>query len=137
MSQSHPPIQPILTSVAPHLYVRDFNASIDFFTTKLGFTIDFVYGEPPFYGEVSRDNAKLALRFVEEPCFVAEIREREHLLSASITLGSADEIKQLYLQFQAFNVPMHQTLQHEPWGAKTFILSDPDGNLLLFASPAS
>lgn len=137
MSQSHPPIQPILTSVAPHLYVRDFNSSIDFFTTKLGFTIDFVYGEPPFYGEISRDNAKLALRFVEEPCFVEEIREREKLLSASITLGSADEIKQLYLQYQALNVPMHQTLRNEPWGAKTFIVSDPDGNLLLFASPGS
>ncbi|HWZ12849.1 MAG TPA: VOC family protein, partial [Acidobacteriaceae bacterium] len=63
MSQTHPHSQPILTSVAAHLYVRDLKASTDFFTTKLGFTIDFVYGDPPFYGQVSRDNALLALRW--------------------------------------------------------------------------
>jgi len=49
MSQSHPRSQPILTSVAAHLYVRDIQASIAFFTARLGFTIDFVCGDPPFY----------------------------------------------------------------------------------------
>jgi hypothetical protein len=29
-----------------------------------------------------------------------------------------------------------QTLRKEPWGAKTFIVKDPDGNLLLFSGPA-
>jgi hypothetical protein len=29
-----------------------------------------------------------------------------------------------------------QTLRREPWGARDFILRDPDGNLLLFAGPA-
>jgi hypothetical protein len=27
-------------------------------------------------------------------------------------------------------------LRKEPWGAETFIVKDPDGNLLLFAGPA-
>jgi catechol 2,3-dioxygenase-like lactoylglutathione lyase family enzyme len=137
MSQTHSHSQPILTSVAAHLYVRDLKASTDFFTEKLGFAIDFVYGDPPFYGQVSRDNARLALRHMDEPCFVEGIRQREDLLSASITLGSADEIEQLFLDFQAADVPFAQVLRNEPWQAKTFIVKDPDGNLILFAGPAN
>jgi catechol 2,3-dioxygenase-like lactoylglutathione lyase family enzyme len=137
MSQSQPHSQPILTSVAAHLYVRDLNASTDFFTMKLGFTIDFVYGDPPFYGQVSRDNARLILRCMDEPHFAGDIREREDLLSASITVASAEEIKQLFLAYQAAAVTFHQALRKEPWGAKTFVVRDPDGNLILFAGPAN
>jgi catechol 2,3-dioxygenase-like lactoylglutathione lyase family enzyme len=136
MSHAHPHIPPILTSVAAHLYVRDLKASTDFFTTKLGFAVDFIYGDPPFYGQVSRDNARLALRFMDEPFFVEDIRQREGLLSASITLASADEIKRLFLAYQAADVPLSQSLRNEPWQAKTFIVKDPDGNLILFAAPA-
>jgi catechol 2,3-dioxygenase-like lactoylglutathione lyase family enzyme len=137
MSETQPYNQPILTSVAAHLYVRDLEASTDFFTAKLGFSIDFVYGDPPFCGQVSRDNARLALRHMDEAFFAEDIRQREGLLSASITLGSADEIKQLFLTYQNVDVPMAQPLRNEPWGAKTFIVNDPDGNLILFAGPAN
>jgi catechol 2,3-dioxygenase-like lactoylglutathione lyase family enzyme len=131
------PPRPIFTSVAPHLYVRDLHASTDFFTTKLGFAIDFVYGDPPFYAQVSRDQARLALRSMDEPVFAEGIREREELLSASITLARADEIRRLFLAWQANGVPFAQLLHTEPWGAQTFIVRDPDGNLILFAGPAS
>jgi catechol 2,3-dioxygenase-like lactoylglutathione lyase family enzyme len=137
MSKTHPHSQPILTSVAAHLYVRDLKASTDFFTAKLGFAVDFIYGDPPFYGQVSRDNARLALRSMDESFFAEDIRQREDLLSASITVASADEIKQLFLAYQAADVPLAQPLRNEPWGAKTFIVKDPDGNLILFAGPAN
>ena len=51
-------------------------------------------------------------------------------------LDTEEEIKQLYLEYQAAGVTFAQTLRREPWGAKTFIVKDPDGNLLLFAGPA-
>ncbi len=85
---------PILTSISPQLFVADIKTSCDFFTGKLGFAIDFVYGDPPFYAQVSRDNAHLSLRHMDEPVFAANVREREHLLSASITLATAEETKQ-------------------------------------------
>jgi hypothetical protein len=78
--------RPVLSSTAAQLFVADIKASCDFFTEKLGFAIDFVYGDPPFYGQVVRDNAQLALRLVCEPVFVGDVREREHLLSAGITV---------------------------------------------------
>jgi len=131
----HPVARPILTSTAAQLFVADIQASCDFYTQKLGFAVDFVYGDPPYYGQVSRDHARLALRMVCEPVFL-DIREREHLLSASLTVATADEIKQLFLSYQAAGVRFHQTLKKEPWGARTFIVTDPDGNLILFAGPA-
>jgi catechol 2,3-dioxygenase-like lactoylglutathione lyase family enzyme len=127
--------RPILTSISAQLFVTDIQASCDFYADKLGFTVDFIYGDPPFYAQVTRDNARLSLRHVDEPVFAGDVREREHLLSASIAVASADEIKQLFLSYQALNVPFHQTLKQEPWGATTFVVVDPDGNLLLFAGP--
>ena len=82
------------------------------------------------YGQVARDGARLNLRHVDASPIDAELRAREDLLSASINV---DDVKHLFLEFQAAGVPFHQTLRKEPWGANTFIVRDPDGNLLLFA----
>ncbi|MFS2180373.1 VOC family protein [Rhizobium pisi] len=133
--KNQPAPQAILSSLSAQLFVTDIKTSCEFFTGKLGFRVDFVYGEPPFYGQVIRDNAQIALRLVCEPVFVGDIRQREHLLSASITVDTSDEIKRLFLDFQAAGVSFHQTLRKEPWGARTFIVLDPDGNLILFAGP--
>ena len=91
---------------------------------------DSSYGEPPFYGQVFRDGARLNLRCLSSPAIDPKLRDREHLLAASITL---DDAKPLFLEFQSAGVAFHQTLRTEPWGARTFIVSDPDGNLILFS----
>ncbi len=129
--------RPTFSSISAQLFVANIKSSCDFYTNKLGFAVEFSYGDPPFYGQVFRDNARLALRLVFEPVFVGDVREREHLLSASITVGATNEIKQLFLSYQAAGVSFHQTLKKEPWGARTFIVSDPDENLILFAGPAA
>jgi catechol 2,3-dioxygenase-like lactoylglutathione lyase family enzyme len=127
--------RPILTSTEAQLFVADIKASCDFYTDKLGFTVAFSYGDPPYYALVTRDLARLSLRVVGEPVFAGDIREREHLLSASLTVATADEVKRLFSSYQAAGVRVHQTLKKEPWGARTFIVLDPDGNLILFAGP--
>jgi catechol 2,3-dioxygenase-like lactoylglutathione lyase family enzyme len=132
-----PATRPILSSTEAQLYVADVEASCAFYTSALGFAIAFAYGDPPFYGQVHRDNARLNLRLVCEPVFVGDVREREHLLSASITVETSAEIKKLFLEFQAANVRFSQVLRKEPWGARTFIIIDPDGNLILFAGPSA
>lgn len=77
-----------------------------------------------------RDGARLNLRCVSRPVIDPQFRDSEQWLSASITL---DDATSLFLEFQAIGVPFHQTLRIEPWGARTFIVRDPDGNLILFA----
>ena len=66
--------------------------------------IIFTYGEPAFYAQVTRGEARLNLRLVREPVFVGDIREREHLLSASITVDTAAGLKRLFLELQAAGV---------------------------------
>jgi len=114
--------RPILSSIEAQLFVANIKSSCDFYTNKLGFAVEFIYGDPPYYGQVVRDNARLNLRLVFEPVFVADVRKREHLLSASITVATANEIKQLFLSYQAAGVSFHQALKKEPWGARTFIV---------------
>ena len=128
---------PILTTIAAQLFVADIIAACNFFVEKLGFAIDFVYGEPPFYGQVRRDTARLTLRLVHEPVFVGDIRRRADLLSASITVATSADIRRLFDEFQAAGVTFHQALKTQAWGALDFIVLDPDGNLILFAGPAS
>jgi catechol 2,3-dioxygenase-like lactoylglutathione lyase family enzyme len=129
--------RPVLTAIEAQLFVADIKKSCDFYTKKLGFAVEFIYGDPPYYGQVVRDNARLNLRLVCEPVFVADVRKREHLLSASITVATSNEIKQLFLSYQAAGVSFDQALKKEPWGARTFVVSDPDENLILFAGPAA
>ena len=125
--------QPTLLAAEPQLFVASVVTSCEFYTKKLGFTVAFLYGEPPFYGQVFRDGARLNLRCLSEPAINPELRNREHLLSASITL---DDAKPLFLEFQRAGVVFHQVLKTEPWGARTFIVCDPDGNLILFSGLA-
>lgn len=122
--------RPILLAAEPQLFVRDLAASIAFFTDKLGFAEAFRYGEPPFYAQVVRDGARLNLRQVDTPVADPARAARDDLLAASITL---DDAKPLFLAYQAAGVAFHQALRTEPWGARTFIVRDPDGNLILFA----
>jgi uncharacterized glyoxalase superfamily protein PhnB len=128
--------RPIITAAEPQLFVADVKASCDYFTEKLGFTIAFVYGDPPFYGQVMRDGARLNLRCVDAPIINLALKDREELLSASMTVETIGEIKQLFLEFQSKGVQFYQMLKKQPWGARNFIVKDPDGNLLLFAGPA-
>jgi catechol 2,3-dioxygenase-like lactoylglutathione lyase family enzyme len=125
----------VITGAEPQLFVADIAASREFFTGKLGFATAFAYGEPPFYAQVKRDGARINLRCVAQPVMEADVRDREQLLSASLTVATPEEIKALFLDFEAAGVPFFQTLKRQPWGARDFIVKDPDGNLLLFAGP--
>ena len=130
------PSKATIVSAEPQLFVTDIQRSCDFYREKLSFALVFSYGKPPFYAQVSRDAARLNLRYVECPVIESTVRDREELLSVSVTVATADEIKMLFLEFQSAGVAFHQPLKKQPWGAKNFVIKDPDGNLLLFAGPA-
>ena len=126
-----------IVAAEPQLFVTDMNRSCKFFVEKLGFSLVFSYGDPPYYAQVSRDAARLNLRCVEATSIGPMIRDHEELLAASMTVATADEIKLLFFEFQSSGTAFHQRLKKQPWGAKSFIVKDPDGNLLLFAGPGN
>jgi Glyoxalase/Bleomycin resistance protein/Dioxygenase superfamily len=56
-----------LLAAEPQLFVTDIAASCGFYTGKLGFSVAFTYGDPPFYGQVFRGGARLNLRCLPQP----------------------------------------------------------------------
>ena len=130
-------IEPKLSAVEPELFVADIKAACAWFIVLLGFVFVFSFGVLLFFGLVFRVLVVINLRLVCEPVYVGDIREREELLGASLTVDSAAEIKQLFLQYQTAGVDFFRPLKQEPWGARTFVVRDPDGNLLLFAGSAT
>ena len=128
MSQSN---RPTLIAAEPQVYVEDIRAASAFYVDKLGFELIFSYGEPPFYAQVGRDGARLNLRCVHGPVFAPGFRaSNDDPLAAMITV---EGIEGLFSLYDAAEVDLHQRLRREPWGARTFIVRDPDGNLICFA----
>ena len=70
------PGDPVVRGAVPILFVRDVERAVAYYSDQLGFTVDFLHGNPAFYAAVSRDGACLHLRFVHEPCF-ADFSARE------------------------------------------------------------
>jgi catechol 2,3-dioxygenase-like lactoylglutathione lyase family enzyme len=125
------PAVPMLKGARPMLFVSNVQTSAAFFRDKLGFAIDFLHGNPPFYASVSRDAACLHLRFVHEPVITPGVREREDgLLSAFLDV---DNIKGLFAEYKAAGVDFAHPLRKEPWGGSAFTVLDPDGNCICFA----
>ena len=118
-----------VASAKPVLYVADVDASAKFYRDQLGFRIDFVHGNPPFYGSVSRDGATLHLKFVREPVFAAGAAEREGLIMAFV---NTPKVRELYTEYLAADAQIVQKLTKQAWGGTDFIVRDPDGNAIAF-----
>jgi len=120
---------PAIKSIIPILFVRDVAAAAAWYADKLGFTVDFLHGNPPFYGAVSRDGLHLHLRFVHQPNF-AELAAREtSLILATIEVSS---VQALFEEFAARGVAFAQKPMKQPWGGTDFQVADPDGNVISF-----
>lgn len=130
MTQSLPAEAPKLLIAFPQVFVADITAACAFYE-KLGFATIFSFGAPPFYANVHRDNVVLNLRRFEGPVIAEPYRGRNDVLAANITV---DNVKALYLEFQAAGIEFNTPLSLQPWGATDFTVRDPDGNCLLFAS---
>jgi uncharacterized glyoxalase superfamily protein PhnB len=120
-----------LKSAVPILFVRDVPASAAFFQAKLGFAIDFLYGEPPFYGSVSRGDACLHLRCVRWPNF-AELAARE--VSLILATVEVSDVQALFAEVSDRGAEIAQPPISQPWGGTDFHVRDPDGNVISFVT---
>ena len=132
------PAEPVAGASAPRLehgipilFVRDVARAAAFYVDKLGFTRDFLHGNPPFYGAVSRDAACLHFRLVREPNFAALAVREGSLILASIEVAN---VKALFEEFEARGVRFPQRLQRQAWGGLDFYVEDPDGNRISFVT---
>ena len=118
-------------SVVPILHVSHVTKSAEFFRDILGFDIDFLHGEPPFYGAVSRDAVCVHLRHVHAVNF-AELAAREpFLINASIEVS---DVQALFDAYSARGADFAQSLTKQAWGGTDFHVRDPDGNVVSFVT---
>ena len=121
----------MLKSVTPILFVRDVPASAACYRDRLGFDVDFLHGEPPFYGSVSRDGVCLHLRLVRDPNF-AELAARE--VSLILATIEVDDVRARFEEFSARGAEIAQPLTKQDWGGTDFHVRDPDGNVISFVA---
>ena len=119
----------MLKQAIPHVFVKDFQAALAYYTNQIGFRPLFVYGEIPFYAHIARDEAILAIRHVTRP--VIDHTAGEDLLSAFIEVT---DVNALYGSLQAAGAHIWQPPRDKPWGMRSLIVSDLDSNLICFAS---
>ena len=124
---------PRLTRAVPVILVASVKASAEFFRSTLGFSIDFLHGQPPFYGSVSRDGACVHLKFVHEPVLDVGAQDRAGFITAFIEV---ENVKALYAEYLAAGATFDQRLKKQAWGGRDFIVRDPDGNGICFVAPA-
>jgi uncharacterized glyoxalase superfamily protein PhnB len=119
----------MLKQAIPDVFVKDFPAALAYYTGALGFHPLFICGEILFYAHVARDEAILLIRHVTRS--VIDHAAGEALLSAFVEVTDVDT---LYEALQAAGARIWQAPRDEPWAMAGLIVSDPDSNLICFAS---
>jgi catechol 2,3-dioxygenase-like lactoylglutathione lyase family enzyme len=119
MATSVPPIIECEQATAG-LSVADLDAALAFYTTKLGFTLAFTWGDPPTFAGVNLGKTPTYLRKgTPDPkgCMVFYI------------VGDAD---QLYEFHRAQGVEIAEPIDDRPYGIRDYVVRDLDGYYLSF-----
>jgi ribosomal-protein-alanine N-acetyltransferase len=119
-------------SVQPVLPVSDIEATLAYYQAKLGFTVDFVYGDPPSHagvshGEWTAQAVRIQFTVADNP---SEIRPCGQLY---LMVGVG--IDRLYDAYCANGVHIRSALQNKPWGMREFTIEDGNGYVLRFGTP--
>ncbi len=116
-------------TVIPQLRITNAPRSLKFYVDGLGFKIDWEHRFGPTY-----------------PLFVQLTREEQTIFltehANDCQVGGAcyfivPNAEQYYVALQARGVTASKPIEVTPWGTHEFIITDPDGNHLRFASEKS
>ena len=112
--------------MSPQILVSDIDRSIEFYTKKLGFDVDFRYED--FYAGIIKDGYSIHLKIGSPPTEERKNkRENEHL----DIVFSVEDVEDLYNELVNKSVEITQPLCVRPYG-KEFYVADPDGYILAF-----
>ena len=115
-----------IKKMSPQLLVPDIEHSIEFYTKKLGFEIDFRYED--FYAGITKDGWSIHLKSGKP--LLEERKSRRNHEGLDIVL-SVDGIESLYEELTKKSIDIIQPLREMPYG-KEFYVADPDGYILAF-----
>ena len=84
-----------LKALSPQFLMLDLEAAVAFYTEKLGFTVEFTYGD--FYVSVQRDGITLHLKLSDDPDPNRAFRKQGEHLDAYI---ETDDVEVLFSEYQ-------------------------------------
>ena len=113
--------------MSPQLRVADLGAAIEFYTQKLGFTLDFRYED--FYAGIVRDSHSIHLKCGDPSASGGKSRDDLDIAF------SVDNIESLYKELQSKAIDIVQPLRDMPYG-REFYIADLDGNRIAFMEEA-
>jgi PhnB protein len=113
--------------IYPQLAVQDVDASVAFYTQKLGFKLDFTMPDADgknTFAWVSLGKAAFGLQF--DPT----LSQRGNGVVFMVMVDEAFDLDQYYADVQAKGVTIVEPIQDQYWGDRTFTVHDPDGYVL-------
>ena len=119
-----------ISRVIPQLRTTDLAGSIDFYTTKLGFTLEFQYED--FYAGVRSGEALFHLKLVDErdPSIEAVAHGGHfHLYFETDDAEAAAEL------LKRNGVPLVEEVHETAWHTKELVIRDDQGHTLYFGEP--
>jgi catechol 2,3-dioxygenase-like lactoylglutathione lyase family enzyme len=115
-----------IKKMSPQFLVTDIKRSLQFYTEKLGFDIDFQYED--FYAGIVKDGCSIHLK-VGKPSL--EERENRRINEDLDIVFSVEGVEDLYEEFSSKLVLLPQPLREMPYG-REFYVADPDGYIIAF-----
>jgi catechol 2,3-dioxygenase-like lactoylglutathione lyase family enzyme len=116
-----------ISGIVPQLRTTDLAASIDFYTTKLGFTLDFRYED--FYAGVRSGNYVVHLKLIDAPDpSIAFVGQEDHFhlyFETGDVAAVADALRRR-------GVPLARDVHETAWGTRECIIKDNAGHTLYF-----
>jgi catechol 2,3-dioxygenase-like lactoylglutathione lyase family enzyme len=116
-----------ISGVVPQLRTTDLAASIRFYTTRVGFTLEFQYQD--FYAGIRAGSHVFHLKLVDEADPSIEFVDRgEHFHLYLETDDAAAAVAAL----KANGVRLVKDVHDTPWGTREFVIKDDQGHTLYF-----
>lgn len=126
----------MLNSISPFFIVDDLPATLDFYLSRLGFTVFYRGGDEggDFWAMVGRDRVMLMLKHIT-PEIHPQPNPTRHAWAAWDAYIHTDDPDALYREFVAKGVGMHRELANTGDGLRAFEVADNNGYVLCFGRP--
>ena len=115
-----------IKKMSPQFLVTDIEHSIEFYTKKLDFDVEFRYED--FYAGIIKDNYSIHLKFGKPS--IDERKSKRENIDLDIVF-SVEGVEDLYEELVNKFVEIIQPLCDRPYG-REFYIADPDGYILAF-----
>ena len=120
-------------TLQPVLSVSDVQSTAEYYRDKLGFRIDFMYGNPPFHGAVSQ--GEWSTEGVKIQLSATAATPESHNSAVVLYIFVGPNIDALYQQYRANGVHIQRRIADYPWGMREFDIKDCNGYTIRFGTP--